>query len=230
MTEITKIKRQLKIQGVLITFLTIVALISLYYNIRKTDYTENVITTKGIRIIDEHGNDRILIGAPIPLSESRIRDDYKKVEKAYGDWFPPEANFLSIFKNQVNNSMNGILILDKKGYDKLSFGDPVPDLFMGKRVGPSTGVAINDSVGVERSGYGLIKFPDRYRVTLGFDREDGLEGMIFGLDDNGNTEFQLRSSDLNESITIGKNNNEDEFGLHYKNRKDSLSKKINFNK
>ena len=225
MTEIQKLKNQVNILTIL---LSSTILFTILVNAKSFAEEENIIRTQGIVIEDQEGREGILIGAPIPLSSYRVRDDYDKVEKAYSDWFPPEANFMSNFKSQVAKKTNGMLILDENGFDQLAFGDPVPDPFMGRRIGPSTGMVINDSVGVERSGYGLLKFPDRYRVTLGFDRSDGLEGMIFGLDDNGHIELTLRSDNLNEVITMGNNTQLQDFDIHFINRSDSTIKKTMF--
>ena len=225
MTEIDKLRKQVYILTVLLAGCIVFTVLTNSFAFRDSP---ELIRTKGIIIEDAQGRERILIGAPIPLSSYRVRDDYDKVEKAYGDWFPPEANFMSNFKSHVDNKTNGILILDENGFDQLAFGDPVPDPFMGRRIGPSTGMVINDSVGVERSGYGLLKFPDRYRVTLGFDRADGLEGMIFGLDDNGHIELTLRSDNLNEVITMGNNTQLQDFDIHFINRSDSTIKKTMF--
>ena len=44
---------------------------------------------------------------------------------------------------------------------------------------------INDGRGNERSGYGLFKAGNRYRVVLGLDSAQGREGLTLGLSDEG---------------------------------------------
>lgn len=218
MKDIEKLEKIIKWQGIgLIVLLISVALLFI------ERFSQSIITTEGLIIVDQEGNDRILIGAPIPHSKDRIRDDLQKVESSYADWFPPEANFMENFENEVDNQAFGILILDKNGYDKLAVGDYVPDPFFGKRIGPSTGIIINDSTGIERTGYGLLKLEDRYRVSLGFDRNDGYEGMILGLDDKEGSQISIRSSNLDENLQLGQNLNDKSFGILYKNRTDSSS-------
>jgi hypothetical protein len=46
-------------------------------------------------------------------------------------------------------------------------------------------VVINDERGFERSGYGLLKVKDRYRVVLGMDSAKGQEGLWLALFDEG---------------------------------------------
>lgn len=193
--------------------------------------SDDVIYTKGIVILDENNNERILIGAPIPLSKSRIRDDIKRVEEIYDKDFPPEVNFMEIFKNNVSSEMNGILLIYEKGFDKLALGDPITDPYYGPKIGKTTGLIFNDSLGAERGGLGLININGRYRATLGLDRDDGIEGISFGVDDSLGIKMPLRSKDLNEIVEIGENRGSDNsFGYTYQNKNDSLTIKNNFNK
>ncbi|WP_373397632.1 hypothetical protein V8V91_24310 [Algoriphagus halophilus] len=218
MNEIKRLERMVKWQGLGL----IVLLISIAF-LWIDRFSHPVITTQGIVIVDEEGNDRILIGAPIPTSKDRIRDDLKKVEAAYADWFPPEAKFMENFEKEVDNRAFGILMLDEHGYDKLALGDHVPDPFFGKRIGPSSGIVVNDSTGTERTGYGLIKMKDRYRVSLGFDRSDGYEGMILGLDDKEGAQISIQSSDFEENLRLGQNLKNNAFEILYENKKDSIT-------
>lgn len=217
MKEIKRLERMVKWQGLGL----IVLLISVAFLLADR-LSQKVITTQGIVIVDQDGKDRILIGAPIPTSKDRIRDDLKKVEAAYGDWFPPEAKFMENFEKEVDNQVFGMLILDEHGYDKLAVGDDVPDPFFGKRIGPSTGIVINDSTGTERTGYGLLEMKDRYRVSLGFDRSDGYEGLILGLDDKEGAQISIQSSDFEENFRLGQNLKNNSFEIVYENKKDSI--------
>ncbi|MCT4623197.1 MAG: hypothetical protein N4A46_06200 [Schleiferiaceae bacterium] len=205
-----KLKGIVRLQSFAIVVLTI-AVAYLFLD-RSSDNGTDVIRTKGIVIEDLDGKERILIGAPIPTAENRVRTDLKRVEETYGQDFPPEVGFMDIYKNKVQNEMTGMLILSDNGFDKVAIGDPVPDPYFGQRIGPASGVIINDSLGAERSGYGLLKLKDRYRVTLGFDRATGYEGMTFGLDDNGETLMQIVNEDFSKRLQLGYPVN-NQFGL-----------------
>lgn len=190
MKELEKnIRNQIKVLYLIVLFLFSIVIslgVGLYI---KSD--ANFITTQGIIIQDEKGNDRILIGAPIPASKDRLREDLLKVEATYGKDFPNEIGFMDIYKNKIKNKTNGIVLLDANGFDRVVLGDPVPDPYFGTRIGPSTGLIINDSIGLERTGYGLLELSDGYRVSLGFDTRRGIEGMGLCLDDNGTTYFNI---------------------------------------
>jgi hypothetical protein len=79
-------------------------------------------------------------------------------------------------------------------------GHEVPDPNIGRRIGPSTGIAINDSLGFERSGYGLLTVGGRDRVGLGLDRADG-EAVALFVDDEGRAGFMARDS--SRSVYLG---------------------------
>lgn len=61
----------------------------------------------------------------------------------------------------------------------------MPDPNIGKRIGPSTGIIINDQEGFERSGYGLLNVGGVYRVVLGLDTKRGTEGLALAVRDDG---------------------------------------------
>ncbi|MCZ6815848.1 MAG: hypothetical protein O7F76_04010 [Planctomycetota bacterium] len=128
----------------------------------------DVLRLKGIIIEDDQGRERILIGAPIPHADHRVRTDFDKAVKQWGKRFPN----MDWFK-KLNHSSYGMLILDENGIDRVGIGSPTPDPNIGRRIGPSHGIVINDEQGFERSGYGYI--PD-HSVGLGLDHRSG-EGM-----------------------------------------------------
>jgi hypothetical protein len=97
--------------------------------------------------------------------------------------------------------VNGLLILDEEGFDRIAVGDPVPDPNIGKRIAPSTGIVINDEQGFERSGYGLLKVEDQYRVVLGLDSAKGVEGLTLSLVDD--ERVGLRVQDGERSLYLG---------------------------
>lgn len=148
--------------------------------------SDEIIRTKGLIVTDENGKDRILIGAPVPSSENRIRSSFEKAKSAWGKRFPSFDWYKTL-----NNGTNGILILDEHGYDKIAIGDPVPDPNIGKRIAPSVGLAINDNEGFERSGWGFT--PENNRVVFGLDNPQGSEGVILCILEDGSTGMNLRN-------------------------------------
>jgi hypothetical protein len=138
--------------------------------------SDRVLRVRGIIVEDAGGHERILIGAPIPAAQNRVRTDEARVRQLWATRYPNPDRYMNFYKD-YQHSTNGILILDEKGFDRVALGDPVPDPNIGKRVGPSTGMLINDEQGNERSGYGLLKVNDRYRVVLGLDSPQGKEAL-----------------------------------------------------
>jgi hypothetical protein len=139
------------------------------------------LRVQGVVVVDSSGAERILIGAPIPAASSRVRTDSARASQVWGPSFPPEYD--SLYAG-YRHDMNGILVLDERGFDRVALGHNVPDPNIGRRIGPSTGMIINDSLGFERSGYGLLTVDGKDRVTLGLDR-DGGESIGLRVDDDG---------------------------------------------
>lgn len=189
-TTIKKLQHEVRILKVYNVILTIAlsSFMFLAFTLQRT--SDDIIRTKGIIVVDEKGKDRILIGAPVPGSENRIRSNFGKAKGAWGKRYPT----FDWYKN-LDNATNGMIILDDHGYDKILIGDPVPDPNIGKRITPSVGFAINDNEGFERSGWGF--FPDKNRMVLGLDSPKGTEGVILSILEDGSTGM---------SVTSGKNN------------------------
>jgi hypothetical protein len=143
---------------------------------------DRILRARGLIIEDEAGKERILLGAPVPAARNRVRTDPARVKELWAKNFPKE--YLDWYKD-YRHATNGLLILDENGFDRIVLGDPVPDANIGKRIGPSTGMVINDEQGFERSGYGLLKVKERYRVVLGMDSLKGREGLTLALIDEG---------------------------------------------
>jgi hypothetical protein len=128
------------------------------------------------------GRERVLIGAPIPYAKNRVRTDTTKVWEYWGQHYEPE--FMDWYK-EYDHSNYGLVILDSLGFDRVALGNPVPDLSFGQRIGPLTGLAINDELGKERTGYGVLNVNGKNRVNIGLDNEDGREGVVLSLDEYG---------------------------------------------
>ena len=144
---------------------------------------DQVLRARGLIIVDEAGRERILIGAPIPDAENRVRTDMLRVEDIWGPRFP--RAYIDEYYPTYRHRMHGMLVLDENGFDRIAVGDSVPDPNIGQRIGPASGLLINDGEGFERSGYGLLDVDGVYRVVLGLDGDDGREGVVLSLHDGG---------------------------------------------
>lgn len=142
-----------------------------------------IIRALGVVIVDAEGRERILLGAPVPEAPHRVRTSMDRVREVWGPRFP--AAYVDEYYPTYRHDMNGLLILDENGFDRLVLGDPTPDPNIGRRIARSSGLLINDAEGFERSGYALLKVNDRYRVVLGLDSERGTEGVVLALEDGG---------------------------------------------
>ncbi len=151
---------------------------------------DKVIKTRGIIIVDDQGRERILLGAPIPAAKNRVRTDLARVKELWGKRFP--AKYLDWYK-EYNHHVNGMLVLDQNGFDRLVVGDQVTDPNIGKRIGTQTGLIFNDEEGFERGSFGLIKVKDKYRVALGMDYK-GKEGATLSLHDDGPVGLNIRNN------------------------------------
>lgn len=171
------------------------------FSMVKTNTVKNdkIIRVQGIIVEDANGKERILIGAPVPYAVNRARTDTLKIKETWGKKFG--ENYMGWYK-EYNHDANGIVILDENGWDKIIVGDPAPDPIIGKRIGNSTGIIINDKTGLERTGYGIPDVEGNDRVVLGLDRSNGTEGATLSVMPDGTTGLNLNSDE--QSIFIGK--------------------------
>jgi hypothetical protein len=146
-----------------------------------TQSQPDIVRARGIVIEDAAGRERILIGAPIPPANNRVRTDSIRARQAWAGRFPDPDEYMRYYAD-YRNSMHGMLVLDENGYDRVAIGDSTPDPNIGRRLGPSTGIQINDDHGFERSGYSLLKVNGSDRVVLGLDGRRG-EGVVLSLDE-----------------------------------------------
>lgn len=179
-TKVRKLESELKIYKKF-TFLgfllIIVAFITLGFTISDTSHKGEIIKAKGIALLDDNGNERILIGAPIPESEDRLRSD----------------------------SAVGMIILNKKGIDRLVVGAPTANPQVKgevkKRIAESTGIAINSKEGNERGGFGILEYKGSERVVLGLDHKNN-EGLSLMLSDRYNG-LILRDTNRTQRAFLG---------------------------
>lgn len=135
----------------------------------------NLIRAKGIIIQDENGKDRILIGAPIPYSNDRVRTDTSLVRKYFASEIYPENphKYMEWYK-KYRHSAFGIVVMNEKGIDVMQLGDQLSDPNVGRRMFLPTGILLNNQKGMEVGGFGTHTF------------DDGRSGVALGLDDPGN--------------------------------------------
>lgn len=150
----------------------------------------DVLRARGLVIVDEQGRERILIGAPVPAAENRVRTDMERVEEIWGPRFP--RAYVDEYYPTYRNALHGMVVLDENGFDRVVIGDSVPDPNIGRRIGSEAGILINDAEGFERSGYGLLDVDGAYRVVLGLDGDNGQEGVTLSLHDDGPRGLNVR--------------------------------------
>lgn len=144
---------------------------------------DDIVRTQGVIIVDEEGRERILIGAPVPHADARVRTDLDRIAETWAPRYPDPEEYLEAYR-ELLHGLNGMVVLDEGGFDRIALGDPVPDPIIGRRVAPATGLLINNREGLERTGYGLLEVDGKYRVALGLDDDRG-EGVVLSLHEEG---------------------------------------------
>lgn len=180
--EILRLRRDVRILKLYSVVLTSAALIALLAAFRTHRPDDQILRARGLVIVDAAGRERILIGAPIPAATNRVRTDTARVRRTWGPQFPKQ--YLTWYQT-YRNSMNGMLVLDEHGFDRVAIGDSVPDPNIGRRIGAGTGMVINDAQGFERSGYNLITYGGHDRIVMGLDDNSGGEGVTLAVIDSG---------------------------------------------
>lgn len=180
--ELAKLRRELRVLRLYTLALTAAAFVFALGAFRSGSAESQVLRARGIVIVDAAGRERILIGAPVPAARNRVRTDTARVRAIWGTRFPKE--YMTYYQS-YRNAVNGILVLDEHGFDRVALGDSVPDPNIGRRIGPSTGMVINDAQGFERSGYSLLSVGGHDRMVLGLDDARGEEGVAMMVLDSG---------------------------------------------
>jgi len=190
-----QVRQQRRVFGVVATFGAI-ALLGGF-----APSTRDVIRTRGIVIVDDHGRERILIGAPIPAASNRLRTNMARAERTWASRFPDPKQYMRWYAG-YRHSMHGMLVLDEQGQDRVAIGDSTPDPNIGKRIGASTGIVVNDAQGFERTGYGMLTVAGKDRVVLGLDGKDGNEAVVLSVHDDGPTGLTVSGAGR-QSIFLG---------------------------
>jgi hypothetical protein len=105
-----------------------------------------VLRVKGLVIEDEQGRGRILLGAPFPAVQERLRKDVTGTD---------------------------LVFLDEEGHDRFRVGETLPASPGFHRIGASYGVTILDTKGSERGGMGFLSNGSTVnRAVIALDRPE----------------------------------------------------------
>ncbi len=194
--QLLQLRRRLWLQAAALATTVLALFVGGFVHSKHNDETSTppVLRVRGLIVEDAEGRERILIGAPVPKVDHRIRTDFAKAKKAWGDRYPN----MDWYKRLEHNP-TGMVILDEKGHDRISFGVPQPDPNVGRRVAPSIGFAINDEQGFERSGWS--HFPGR-AVGFGLDHPNR-EGLNLFLFDDGSVGMLVRDDKGTRQTFVG---------------------------
>lgn len=190
--RIEKLERELRLMKLYAAFLTVAIAVGAITAFRPAAQGTEVIRARGIVIEDARGRDRILIGAPVPESKARMRTDLARVEQTWARRYPNPKEYMEYYKG-FRHTVHGMVVLDENGHDRLALGDSVPDPNIGKRMGASTGITLNNADGFERSGYAILTVEGKERVVLGLDDDQG-EGIELALHQSGFRGLHVRTS------------------------------------
>jgi len=152
--------------------------LTIFYAFQNQDKKDEIIKAKGIIIVDNNGNPRIIMGAPIKNVNGRQRTD----------------------------ELMGISYLDETGIDRLTFGkEPNPmttDGLKPRRV-QGVGILIQDKQGIERGGYGVLD-DETALLSLDWPKTGEAIAISSGKDFSGIGLFhKSKLGEYREALTIG---------------------------
>ncbi len=193
--EIEKLQQQLQQQAkklnriLLAGGLVILCLCSQFLFSFSGNDNAKIIRARGIVIVDDYGRERIIMGAPLPQANNRVRTDTARVRALWSKRFGNADQYMKWYKD-YNHSSNGILILDENGYDRVCLGDGVPDANIGQRIGKQTGLIFCDDEGFEKGGIGVINVGEKKnRVVMALDGENGTDATGISVLEDGEAGF-----------------------------------------
>ena len=149
--EVRSLNSKLRFQGLTLLFIPCLLFLFAFTTMRNEYFDQ--LTTKTLIVQDAKGNDRIIISPEISETKSRIRKD----------------------------TLEGIVILDEHGYDRVVLGATPTALVNNRLVRRAEndfpyGYAFNDKKGNERGGFGY--YADRGMVSFGMDHSNGQEALV----------------------------------------------------
>lgn len=199
--RIQRLERKVRMLSMYATGLTLVVGV-LGVSAFSAQRSQGVLRARGLIIEDAKGRERILLGAPIPYAKNRVRTDTARARQEWSTRYPDSirVKYMGAY-NRLWHSMHGLLVLDENGFDRIGIGDSMPDPNIGRRIGAGTGLAINNSKGYERGGYGMTVVNGHERIVVGLDSKQGPEGLALVLDDAGRVQVMVRQGE--KSLLLG---------------------------
>lgn len=143
----------------------------------------DLLRAKGIIIEDSEGRDRILIGAPIPFSQDRVRTDTALVRKYWSGNYGDPNQYLKYYQNYKHDAI-GMIVMNEQGFDRVQLGDKLADPNIGKRMFEASGILWNDTEGWEKGGAGVNTLENgESRSVVGIDDDSGESVHMVALED-----------------------------------------------
>lgn len=184
--EISKLRKQINGLRYYLLISSVVILVFIFFSFGHEEKKFEIIRAKGIIIEDSAGKDRILIGAPIPFSEDRVRTDTSLVRKYWAGTYKNADEFMQWYKSYYHSAI-GMVVMNEKGFDRVLMGDKLADPNTGKRMFESAGIVWNDRAGWERGGSGVNTTADgKARSVIGVDNTNGEAVHLVALEDGTN--------------------------------------------
>ncbi|HEY1112888.1 MAG TPA: hypothetical protein VGE66_04985 [Chitinophagaceae bacterium] len=182
-TETALLKRQIRHLQIGLTICIVLIASFVVLSFTREQRSFDVIRAKGIVIEDSTGKDRILIGAPIPASASRVRTDTVRAAKYWSRPYKNVEEFMKAYRS-YNHNVDGIVVMNENGFDRVVVGDKLPDPNTGKKLFESAGILFNDREGWERAGGGVNTTKEgKARAVYGLDDPDGEAVHLVTLED-----------------------------------------------
>lgn len=170
--QIEKKHQKLKVAFICIITLLFAGVAGLAF--KGTD-TFDIIRAKGLVIEDSLGRDRILIGAPIPFSEDRVRTDTDLVRKHWAArYFKKDPDqYMKWYRNYRHGAI-GMVVMNEGGFDIVQLGDKLSDANLGRRIFDASGILWNDQMGMELGGAGVNTDKEgKSNASIGIDDMEG---------------------------------------------------------
>src|SRR5215831_163801 len=102
--------RNLKLIGVVSAVVLLAAIYPLFIGFKaEAQSSDRILRVRGIVIDDAAGHERILIGAPIPTAQNRVRTDEARVRQLWAPRYPSADRYMNFYKD-YQHATNGILI------------------------------------------------------------------------------------------------------------------------
>ena len=184
--ELLKLRKQMSWLRCYVTISSTAIAVFIFSAFTNREKNIDIIRAKGIIIEDSAGKDRILIGAPIPLSKNRVRTDTAMVRKYWAGTYKNADQFMQWYKSYYHGTV-GMVVMNENGFDRVLMGDKLADPNSGKRMFEAAGISWNDREGWERGGAGVNTTKEgKARSVMGVDNQNGEAAHIIALEDGTN--------------------------------------------